>query len=217
MGASEIGVFTRAGDLGLRWKHSLTAIYAEGDWSGMLQQLWRAGYKDNVLPGVANGSVVPPNWNPNVSQVRHLQHQRQLHRHQEPGPDVRHQEPAERRPAVLGRLRRQHRRGQLVGASRGRPARPRLHLHGELQVLVTVDSRRPQPGVLPTPPRRGFFSVRGRAQQRDGAGRHVHLGQRRPAAAAGSAGRGPTASRRAPGSAAWADGRPARRRDSRRR
>ncbi|MGM9481504.1 TonB-dependent receptor plug domain-containing protein [Roseateles sp. NT4] len=68
MGASEIGVFTRAGDLGLRWKHAMTVIYAEGDWSGMFQQLWRAGYKDAVLPGVANGSVTPPNWSPNVSK-----------------------------------------------------------------------------------------------------------------------------------------------------
>ncbi len=68
MGASEIGVFTRAGDLGLRWKHSATFVYAEGDWSGLFQQLWRAGYKDNALPGVANGSIVPPNWQPNVAK-----------------------------------------------------------------------------------------------------------------------------------------------------
>ena len=68
MGASEIGQFTRAGDLGLRWKHSMTFIYAEGDWSGMFQQLWRAGYKDNMLPGVANGSIVPPDWKPNVAK-----------------------------------------------------------------------------------------------------------------------------------------------------
>ncbi|MCE4538913.1 TonB-dependent receptor [Pelomonas sp. P7] len=68
MGASEIGVFTRAGDLGLRWKHSLTFVYAEGDWATMFQQLWRAGYKDAQLPGVANGSIVPPEWKPNVSK-----------------------------------------------------------------------------------------------------------------------------------------------------
>ena len=68
MGASEIGVFTRAGDLGLRWKHSLTFNYAQGDWSGMFQQLWRSGYKDAVLPGVANGSVTPPDWRPEVAK-----------------------------------------------------------------------------------------------------------------------------------------------------
>ncbi len=68
MGASEIGVFTRAGDLGLRWKHSLNLTYAEGDWAGTFLQRWRAGYKDAVLPGVANGSVTPPDWKPNVSK-----------------------------------------------------------------------------------------------------------------------------------------------------
>lgn len=65
-GASEVGTFTRAGDLGLRWKHSLTGTYTRGAWTGTLQQLYRSGYTDAVLPGVANGSVVPPNWNPKV-------------------------------------------------------------------------------------------------------------------------------------------------------
>ena len=68
MGASEIGVFTRAGDLGLRWKHSLTFNYAQGDWSGTFQQLWRSGYRDAVLPGVANGSITPPDWRPEVAK-----------------------------------------------------------------------------------------------------------------------------------------------------
>lgn len=63
---SEVGVFTRAGDLGLRWKHSLTGTYTRGAWTGTLQHLYRSGYDDYVLPGVANGSVVPPNWNPKV-------------------------------------------------------------------------------------------------------------------------------------------------------
>ena len=65
-GASEVGQFTRAGDLGLRWKHSLTGVYTRGAWTGMLQNLYRSGYTDAVLPGVANGSVVPPDWNPKV-------------------------------------------------------------------------------------------------------------------------------------------------------
>jgi iron complex outermembrane receptor protein len=64
--ASEVGVFTRAGDLGLRWKHSLTGTYTRGAWTGTLQHLYRSGYDDYVLPGVANGSVVPPNWSPKV-------------------------------------------------------------------------------------------------------------------------------------------------------
>jgi iron complex outermembrane receptor protein len=65
-GGSEVAVFNRAGDLGLRWKHSLTGTYARGAWTGTLQQLYRSGYKDYQLPGVANGSVVPPQWNPKV-------------------------------------------------------------------------------------------------------------------------------------------------------
>jgi iron complex outermembrane receptor protein len=68
MGASEIGTFTRAGDLGLRWKHSLTGTYTEGDWAFTMQQLWRAGYLDAVLPGVANGSVKPADWRPDVAK-----------------------------------------------------------------------------------------------------------------------------------------------------
>lgn len=64
--ASEVGVFTRAGDLGLRWKHSLTGTYTRGAWTGTLQHLYRSGYTDAVLPGVANGTIVPPNWNPKV-------------------------------------------------------------------------------------------------------------------------------------------------------
>ena len=65
-GPSEIANFTRAGDLGLRWKHAASFTYTQGDWSGSLWQFYRSGYKDAVLPGVANGSVVPPNWNPTV-------------------------------------------------------------------------------------------------------------------------------------------------------
>jgi iron complex outermembrane receptor protein len=66
MGASEIGVFTRAGDLGLRWKHSLIGSYSQGDWSFTGVQRYSTGYKDAQLPGVANGSIVPANWQPNV-------------------------------------------------------------------------------------------------------------------------------------------------------
>jgi iron complex outermembrane receptor protein len=65
-GPSEIGQFTRAGDLGLRWKHSASFTYSWGDWSGTLIQQYRSGYKDYVLPGVRNGTVTPPNWKPDV-------------------------------------------------------------------------------------------------------------------------------------------------------
>ncbi len=66
-GPSEVGVFTRADDLGLRWKHTLTMSYSRGNWTGALTQIYRSGYADYVLPGVANGSVTPPLWKPDVS------------------------------------------------------------------------------------------------------------------------------------------------------
>jgi iron complex outermembrane receptor protein len=65
-GPSEVGLFTFTGDLGLKWKHTAYVTFKKGDWSGMLQNVYRAGYTDQVLPGVANGLVTPPNYNPKV-------------------------------------------------------------------------------------------------------------------------------------------------------
>ncbi|MCY7316904.1 MAG: TonB-dependent receptor [Rubrivivax sp.] len=65
-GASEVGVFTRAGDLGVRWKHTLSITRTAGDWSTTLSQIYRTGYADFVLPGVANGTYNAPAWNPRV-------------------------------------------------------------------------------------------------------------------------------------------------------
>jgi iron complex outermembrane receptor protein len=62
MGTNEIGQFTRSGDLGLRWKHTLTGTYTQGAWSGTLSQVYRSGYRDAQLPGVANGTVTPADW-----------------------------------------------------------------------------------------------------------------------------------------------------------
>jgi iron complex outermembrane recepter protein len=59
--ASEVGVFTFGGDLGLRWKHNAFITYSKGDWTGSLTQNFRLGYKNQVLPGVQNGLVNPPN------------------------------------------------------------------------------------------------------------------------------------------------------------
>lgn len=67
-GPSEIARFTRAGDLGLRWKHNASFTYRYGSWSSTLTQIYRSGYKDAVLPGVANGTVIPPNLNPTVDR-----------------------------------------------------------------------------------------------------------------------------------------------------
>ena len=64
--ASEVGQFSFAGDLGLRWKHSASLTYTRGDWSSTLSQIYRAGYNDQVLPGVTAGRVNPPDWNPKV-------------------------------------------------------------------------------------------------------------------------------------------------------
>jgi len=65
-GPSEIGRFTFSGDLGLRWKHGAWLTYKRGDWSSTFSQLFRNGYNDQVLPGVATGAVTPANWNPKV-------------------------------------------------------------------------------------------------------------------------------------------------------
>ena len=65
-GASEIGVATRTGDLGIRWKHTLALTYTQGAWGGSVSNIYRSGYADFVLPGVANGTVTPADWNPRV-------------------------------------------------------------------------------------------------------------------------------------------------------
>jgi len=65
-GPSEVGQFSFAGDLGLRWKHSAWVTYKRGNWTGTLSQTFRSGYNDQVLPGVTSGRVTPPLWSPKV-------------------------------------------------------------------------------------------------------------------------------------------------------
>lgn len=65
-GASEVGVFTRSSELGIRWKHSAFYTYSQGPWSGTLRQQYVGGYAGYVPPGVANGNVRPANWEPRV-------------------------------------------------------------------------------------------------------------------------------------------------------
>jgi iron complex outermembrane receptor protein len=66
-GPSEVAVFKRADDLGIRWKHNAMFTYFWGDWSASLQQLYYAGYRDATPPpGVANGSVHPANYTADV-------------------------------------------------------------------------------------------------------------------------------------------------------
>jgi iron complex outermembrane recepter protein len=65
-GINEVGKFSDSGDIPVRWKHTLSFTYAQGPWSGTLSNYYVAGYVDRVAPGVANGTVTPVNYNPNV-------------------------------------------------------------------------------------------------------------------------------------------------------
>ncbi len=67
-GASEVGSFTFAGDLGLRWKHNANISARQGAWTTTVSQLYRHSYNDQVLPGVATGAVTPPNWKRQVDK-----------------------------------------------------------------------------------------------------------------------------------------------------
>jgi iron complex outermembrane receptor protein len=62
-----IGVFSFSGDLGLRWKHNAFVSYSVDDWNFTFSQIFRNGYKNQKLPGVANGAVSPPDFNERVS------------------------------------------------------------------------------------------------------------------------------------------------------
>jgi iron complex outermembrane recepter protein len=61
-----IGIFTFAGDLGLRWKHSAYVGYSRDKWNFSFSQIFRSGYDNQKLPGVASGAVNPPRFNEKV-------------------------------------------------------------------------------------------------------------------------------------------------------
>ncbi len=62
-GPSLIGVFTYAGDLGLKWKHSAFVTYKKDDFTFTFSQLFRNGYKNNTaIPG----SAARPDFNARV-------------------------------------------------------------------------------------------------------------------------------------------------------
>ena len=65
-GPSLIGQFTFAGDLGLKWKHSAFVSFTKDDFTFSFSQIYRDGYKNQALPGIANGTVVRPDYNPKV-------------------------------------------------------------------------------------------------------------------------------------------------------
>lgn len=61
-GLSEVGAWTPYGDLSLEWKHNLFVNYSQGNWSGSVSQIYRAGYVDQVYPGLLSGAFVAPDY-----------------------------------------------------------------------------------------------------------------------------------------------------------
>lgn len=60
---SELGVFSFAGDLGLKWKHNAFISYQNDDIALTFSQIFRDGYKNQALPG----SATRPDFNERVS------------------------------------------------------------------------------------------------------------------------------------------------------
>ena len=65
-GPSLIGRFTFAGDLGLKWKHNAFITWTDDQVTLSLSQIYRNGYTNQALPGIANGTVTRPDFNPRV-------------------------------------------------------------------------------------------------------------------------------------------------------
>jgi iron complex outermembrane receptor protein len=55
-----LGVFSFSDDLGIRWKHNAFIGFSRGAVDLTLTQLFRGGYRNQELPGIANGSVTRP-------------------------------------------------------------------------------------------------------------------------------------------------------------
>ncbi|HYE28067.1 MAG TPA: TonB-dependent receptor [Allosphingosinicella sp.] len=66
-GPSLIGVFTFAGDLGIRWKHNAFISYTTDNFNITFTQIFREGYRNFALPGIASGAITRPDYNVNVS------------------------------------------------------------------------------------------------------------------------------------------------------
>jgi iron complex outermembrane receptor protein len=62
-GPSLIGVFTFAGDLGIRWKHNAFVSYQTDRFNVTLTQIFRQGYRNFALPGIASGAITRPDYN----------------------------------------------------------------------------------------------------------------------------------------------------------
>jgi len=61
-GPSLVGVFSFAGDLGIKWKHNAWVSLVNDDYSVTLTQIFRNGYANQALPGSASA----PLYNPRV-------------------------------------------------------------------------------------------------------------------------------------------------------
>ncbi len=60
-----VGEYERYYNLPIRWKHTVSAGWARGDWAHTLTQVYRGGYKDWKPGGIVNG-YNPPAWDGNV-------------------------------------------------------------------------------------------------------------------------------------------------------
>jgi iron complex outermembrane recepter protein len=56
-----VSQFTDGGELFLKYKHSAYVSYTADKWSASLTQIFKAGYTDQVVDGVLDGLVNPPN------------------------------------------------------------------------------------------------------------------------------------------------------------
>ncbi|MFM5916719.1 MAG: TonB-dependent receptor domain-containing protein [Novosphingobium sp.] len=61
-----LGVFSFTGDLGNRWKHNAWLTFSNHDYAITLTQIYRSGYANQALPGIAAGTVTRPDYNPRV-------------------------------------------------------------------------------------------------------------------------------------------------------
>ena len=62
----QLGVFSFAGDLGVKWKHNAFISIANDEWSATLTQIFRGSYANQKLPGIKSGAVTRPDFNERV-------------------------------------------------------------------------------------------------------------------------------------------------------
>jgi iron complex outermembrane receptor protein len=65
-GPSQIGIFSFTGDLGLKWKHNAFISYSNHDFNVTFTQIFRKGYANFALPGIASGAITRPDYNARV-------------------------------------------------------------------------------------------------------------------------------------------------------